>query len=255
MDWFLGGGWKEGEMMAISWLLLSSTPREKYELSHPGRSLVLCGVIWEADSWFKTYAMLPFRNWSSHCPLSWGDSQGFHLLSSTDLTMGLSFINSFIWEGDTLSLLRCEQSLSLHIRVPGCARVSLSGIPASGVLGFRQNRLACLPLVVSYFCTVAGEGTESKWDCEQPGAGEGKSPLTSSWLPRAGPRPLSFIWEEKGRRNKAGRPWHDAACATFWLLVPLTSVGGGHAARTDCLVLLAEEQNLFHSRLLLSESS
>lgn len=143
IDWLLDGGQKVGEVIAIS--LLSPPPGRNMRCVILGERLTLCGVIWVADSWFKAYAMPPFGNWSSHCPISWGHSQGYHLLSSTDLTMGLSFINSFIWEGDMLPLLRCEQSLSLHILIPGGTRVFLSGTPASGMLGFRWSSPACLP--------------------------------------------------------------------------------------------------------------
>lgn len=80
--------------------------------------------------------MFPFSHWNSHGPLCWGKKrQGFHLLSSTDLTAGLSLINPLIWEGGTLPLLRGEQSLSPCILVPGCSRDFLPGTPASGARG------------------------------------------------------------------------------------------------------------------------
>lgn len=44
-------------------------------------------------------------------------------------------MNPFVWEGDTLPLLRGEQSLGPCILVSGCSRDFLPGTPASEALG------------------------------------------------------------------------------------------------------------------------
>lgn len=100
--------------------------------------VMLCGVTWAANSCFKAYIGLLIRNWSSHCPLSRGNSQGFHVLS---------FINSLIWEGDMLPLRRCEQSFSLRIHIPGGTRFSFPA-PQHPERQAQTQRPCLLPLTV-----------------------------------------------------------------------------------------------------------
>lgn len=234
-------------------LLAPAAFQPQGEMCHSGSKSPACAIR-GADSWFKEYTAPLIRNWSSHCPLSRGGGPGFHLLSSTDLTMGL-FVNSFIWEGDLLPQPRCEQSLSLCALVPGCPRVFFSEAAASGALGFRTEQPCLPPIMVSDVLTVAGRTAEGKQDREQPRDEEAESLHLGFGLPPAGPWPLSSIWEEKGRRDRTG-PTPAWCCVHHALtLGPLSSPGGRRGAWTDCLVLLAEEQNLFLSRLLVCESS
>lgn len=131
-----------------------------------GEGVMLCGVTSTANSCFKVYIVLLIRNWSSRCPISRGNSQGFHVLSSRDLTKGYHLlIRSF---GRVTCCLcgdasRASASVSTSQAVPSFPFRH----PSIQSAGRRRSGPACLPSrCVPH--SLAGRTAESKQDREQP---------------------------------------------------------------------------------------
>lgn len=256
LDWGMEGGRGDGGLLALRVLcplgrsMTCVTLRER---------LVLCGVIWVADSWFKAYAMPLFRHWSSHGSLSWKKKKGRVSICSDPHLWPWGYHLLIHLFGRVACCLcwdvsRASASESSSQAVPRLSSQALQPPQRWGSHG------AALPAsqLVSDLLTRAGQTAESKQDPEQPLAEQGKSSGTSFWLPRTGARPLSPFGEEKGRWNWTGLTlarYRVVPGSDSLTLVPLSSTGEGCGAWTDCPVLLAEEQNLLLSRLLASKNS
>lgn len=154
----------------------------------------LCDLA--ADYWFKVYAVPSFRTWSSYGPLSQGDSQSFHLLSSTELTVGSSFIHSFVWEDAKLPLLIGKQGLNLCICIQAAPGFSFQELQPSEPWGSAE--WPCLLPSHTYSLWQVWRLRSSRmWAAQGWGRG---GLLTGSWLSCAGPF-------GKGRVERTGPAW------------------------------------------------
>lgn len=142
-----------------------------------------CSILWSGSRLLiQSLCCSSFRTWSSYGPLSRGDSQSFHLLSSRELTVGSSFIHSFIWEGDRLSLRIHKQSLSLCICIQAAPWFSFQELQPSEHWGSAGGPASSHPTL-----TVAGLKARS-------------SRMSSPGLRKVRPAHLllAFMWDPLG---------------------------------------------------------